>query len=95
MTTLQEMGEQSLTLDSLAPIMLKSADGWHQVAAFVSLTMRRKMKIVWKRQKRSIAAATQHPMLNLAILPVFDISNPAMEEEDNPGWSTSETYSSH
>ncbi len=27
--------------------------------------------------------------------PVFIISNPATEEEDDPGWSTSETFSSH
>ncbi len=37
MTTLQEMGEQPLTLDSLVLIMLKSADGSDQVAAFVAL----------------------------------------------------------
>ncbi len=45
MTTLQEMGEQPLTTDSLVPTMLKSADRWDQVAAFVALTMRRKMEI--------------------------------------------------
>ncbi len=37
MTTLQEMGEQPLTPDSLVPIMLKSADRWDQVATFVAL----------------------------------------------------------
>ncbi len=39
MTTLQEMGEQPLTPDSLVPIMLKSAEGWDQMAAFVALTI--------------------------------------------------------
>ncbi len=38
MTTLQKIGEQPFTTDSLVPIMLKSADGWDQVAAFVALT---------------------------------------------------------
>ncbi len=78
------MGEQPLTLDCLVPIMLKSADGWDQVAAFVALTILRKMEIARERQRRPIAAATQHPM-----------SHPAMEEEDNPGCATSETSSSH
>ncbi len=63
MTTLQEMCEQSLTPDSLLPIMLRSADGWDQVAAFVALTMRPKTEIEWEQQTRPIAAATQHPMV--------------------------------
>ncbi len=46
MTTLQEMGEQHLTLDTLVLIILKSADEWDQVAAFVALTMYYKMEIV-------------------------------------------------
>ncbi len=72
MTTQQEMGEQPLTPDNLVPIMLKSADGWDQVAAFVALTMRRKMEIAWERQRQPTAIATQHPMTDLAIpLPVF------------------------
>ncbi len=75
--------------------MLKSAEGWDQVATFVALTMRRKMEIAWERQGRPIAAATQHPMPDLAIPPpVFDVSNPATEAEDDPGRSTSETSSS-
>ncbi len=65
MTTLQEMGEQPFTPDSLVPIMLKSADGWDQVAAFVALTMRRKMEIVQEWQRWPTAAAIQHPMLEL------------------------------
>ncbi len=93
MTTLQEMGEQPLTPDSLVQIMLKSADGWDQAAAFVALTMCRKIEIVRERQRRAIAAATQHPMQDLAIPPVFAISNPATEEEeDDPGWSHLETF---
>ncbi len=94
MATLQEMGEQPLTADSLVPIMLKNAEGWDQVAAFVALTMRRKMEIVWERQGRPIAATTQHPMPDLTITPVFATSNPAMEAEDDPGQSTSETSGS-
>ncbi len=69
MTTLQEMGEQPHTPDSLVPIMLKSADGWYQMAALVTWTMHRKMEIVRKRQRRPLAAATQHPMPDLAIPP--------------------------
>ncbi len=57
MTTLEKMGEPPLTPDSLVLIMLKSAGGWDQVAAFVALTMRRKMEIARER----------HPMLDLAI----------------------------
>ncbi len=59
MTTLQEMGEQPLTPDSLVPIILKSADVWDQVAAFVALTMCHKMEI--------LAAAIQHQMPDIAI----------------------------
>ncbi len=40
MTTLQEMGEQPLTPDSIVPILLKSAEGWDQVAAFAALSFR-------------------------------------------------------
>ncbi len=69
MTTLQDMGEQPLTPDSLVLIMLKSADGWDQVAAFVTLTMRCKMEIVREWQRGPIAAATQHPISDLAIAP--------------------------
>ncbi len=50
----------------LVPIMLKSVEGWDQVAAFVALTMCHKMEIA---QERPIAAATQHPMPDLAIPP--------------------------
>ncbi len=86
-TTLQEMGEQPLTVDSLVLIMLKSADRWDQVATFVALTMHRKMKIALEWHRRSVTAE-QFPLL------VFAISNLTMEE-DNPGWSTSDTYGSH
>ncbi len=68
-TTLQDMGEEPLTPDSLVPIMLKSADSWDQVAAFVALTMCHKMEIVWEQQRRPIATATQHPTLDLTITP--------------------------
>ncbi len=95
MTTLQKMGEQPLTPDSLLSIILKSADGWDQVAAFLALTMRCKMEIAQERQRRPIAAITQHPMLYLATPSMFAISNPAMEEEDDSGSSTSETSNSH
>ncbi len=60
------MDEQPLTLDSLVPIMLKSADGWDQVAAFVALTMRRKMVIARKWQRLPIATTTHYQMLDLA-----------------------------
>ncbi len=73
--------------------MLKSAEGSDQVAAFVALIMRHKMEIVRERQGRPIAAATEHPMPDLAIPPVFAVSNPATEAEDDPGRSTSETLS--
>ncbi len=71
--------------------MLKIADGWNQLAAFVTLTMHRKIEIAQERQRWLIAATTQHPMLDLTIPPtVFAISNSAMEEEeDDPGWSHS------
>ncbi len=88
------MGEPPPTLDSLVPIMLKSAEGWDQVAAFVALTMRRKMEVARERQGRPIAAATQHPMPDLTMPPVFAISNPATEAEDDPGRSTSKTSGS-
>ncbi len=45
MTALEKMNESPLTPDSFVPIMLKSAEGWDQVATFVTLTMRRKMEI--------------------------------------------------
>ncbi len=64
MTTPQKMGEQPITPDSLVPIMLKSTDGWDQMAAFVTLTMRHKMEIAWERQRRPIATATQQPMIS-------------------------------
>ncbi len=32
----------------MVPIMLKSTEGWDQVATFVALTMRRKMEIAWE-----------------------------------------------
>ncbi len=67
MTALQEMGEQRFTPDSLVPIMLKSTGRWDQVAAFVSLTMRRKMEIAWELQRQPIAATTQHPIPDLAM----------------------------
>ncbi len=91
MTALEKTGEPPLTPDSLVPIMLKSAEGWDQVAAFVALTIRRKMVIV---REWPIATTTQHPMPDLANPPVFAISNPATEAEDDPGRCTSETSSS-
>ncbi len=51
-------GTLETNLTSLVPIMLKSAEGWDQVAAFVALTMLRKMEIARERQGRPIAAAT-------------------------------------
>ncbi len=61
MTTLQEIGEQPLTPDSLVLIMLKSTDGWDQVAAFVALTMHRKMEIAREWQRRP---SRRHPAPN-------------------------------
>ncbi len=89
MTTLQQMGEQPLIPDSEVSIMLKSADRWEQLAAFVALTMHRKMEIVREQQRRPIVIATQHLMPDLIFSPsVFAISNTATEEEeDDPGWS--------
>ncbi len=94
MTALEKISKPSLTPDSLVPIMLKSAEGWDQVAAFIALKMRRKMETARERQGRPIAAATQHPMPDLAIPSVFAVSNPAMEAEDDPGQSISETSTS-
>ncbi len=67
MTALEKMGEPPLMPDSLIPIMLKSTEGWDQVAAFVALTMRRKMEIAREWQGRPIATATQQPMPDLTI----------------------------
>ncbi len=64
------------------------------VAAFVTLIMRCKMEIAREWQGWPIATATQHPMPDLAIRPIFAVSNPAMEAEDDPGRSTSETSGS-
>ncbi len=75
------MGEESLTPHSLVPIMLRSSEGWDQLAAFVALTMSHKVKLAWERQRRSITVAIQHP--------VFAVSNTALKEEDNTGWPTS------
>ncbi len=69
MTALEQMDKLPLMPDSLIPIMLKSAEGWDQVAAFVALTMRRKMEIVREWQRRPIATTNQHPMPDLATLP--------------------------
>ncbi len=92
MTALEKMGEPPLTPDSLVSIMLKSAEGWDQVAAFVALTMRRKMEIAWERP---IVATTQHPMPDLSIPPTrFCRQQPSKEAEDDPGRSTSETSNS-
>ncbi len=71
MTALEKMGKLPLTPDSLVQIMLKSTEGWDQVAAFVTLTMRHKMDIMRERQGWPIAATTQHPMPDLAIPPCF------------------------
>ncbi len=60
----------------------------------VTVAMRRKMEIAREWQRRPIVAATQQPMPDLAILPMFAISNPATEEEDHPGWSSSDTSGS-
>ncbi len=83
-TTLQKKGEQPPTTDSLAPIMLKSTDGWDQVA-FVTLKICGKMEIVWEQQRQPIVAATQHIMPDLTVLLLFAVSNPATEEKDDPG----------
>ncbi len=55
-------------LHAIITLSLKSP-GWDRVAAFVPLTMCRKMEIAREWQGRPIAAATQHPMPDLAILP--------------------------
>ncbi len=93
MTALQEIVEQPLTPDSLVPIMLKSADGWDQVAAFVALTMH-------PQDGDSVGAAEaahsrHYPVPNARPRnpPMFAISNTATEEEeDDPGWSHSYTF---
>ncbi len=67
--------------------MLKSADGWDQVTAFVALTMQGKMERARVRQRRPMSATTQHPMPDLTSPTlVFAASNPATEaEKDDPG----------
>ncbi len=45
MTTLQEMIEHPLKLDSLVPIIPRSTKGLDQVAAFVALTVHHKMEL--------------------------------------------------
>ncbi len=84
MTTLQEMGEQSLALGSLVPIMLNSADGCDQVATFIALTMHRKMEKAQEWLRRTIATSTQPPMPDLTILHWSAVCNLAMEQDD-PG----------
>ncbi len=47
------------------------------------------MENMRERQRRPIAAATQHPMLDHPPPTVFAVSNPATEEEeDDPGCLT-------
>ncbi len=60
MTTLQEMGEEPLTPDSLVLIMLRSVEGWDHVAALVALTMRHKIELACERQRRPVAATIQY-----------------------------------
>ncbi len=79
MTALEKMAKPPLTPDSLVLIMLKSAEGWDQVAAFVAVTMHRKMEIARERP------TTQHPMPDLAIHPVFAISNPRKQKTIQAG----------
>ncbi len=50
-----------------------------QVTAFVALTMRRKMQIAQEWLGRPVAAATQHPLPDLAILPRFCRQQPSNE----------------
>ncbi len=69
--------------------------GWDQVVAFITLTMHHKMELAGERQRWPTAAATQHPIPDLVPpTPVFAVSNPATDEEDDPGWSTTSTMSS-
>ncbi len=81
MTSLQEMGEQPLTPDSLVPIILKRVDGWDQVASFVTLTMHRKMEIAQEWQRRHIAATTQHPMPDFAIPPPLCLPSATQQQK--------------
>ncbi len=60
MTTPQRVSEQALTPDSLVSIMLGSANGWDQVAAFVTLTMHHKMELAREWQRRLIGATIQY-----------------------------------
>ncbi len=60
MTTLQEMSEQPLTLDSFVPVISRSTKGWNQVAAFVALTMHHKMELA-REQQRRWTVVTWHP----------------------------------
>ncbi len=89
MQWLSYMGKQPLTSDSLVPIMLKSADGWDHVAAFVALTMRRKMEIAWECQRQPIAATTQHPMPDLAIPPPVFVMGGCNDYPTRDGWTAS------
>ncbi len=61
MTTLHEMGKQPLTLDSLVSIMVRSVEGWNQMATFVTLAIYHKIELVREWQRRLIATMTQHP----------------------------------
>ncbi len=63
--------------------MLKSTDGWDQVAAFIALTMRHKMETAQATNSHRHPAPNARPRQPPP--PMFAVSNSATEEEDDPG----------
>ncbi len=77
------MGEKSLTPDSWVVIVLRSIEGWEQVAAFVALTLHHKMDLAGYPTTNG---GSNHPPH------VFAASYPAIKEKDDLAWpSTSES----
>ncbi len=94
MTALEKMGKPPLTPDSLVPIMLKSAEGWDQAGGRFCRSDNAPQDGD-STGAAGTARSRRHPAPNDGPRhpPVFAVSNPAMEAEDDPGRSTSETRS--
>lgn len=54
-----QIGEKELTPESLAPIMLQSADHWNRVSVFVSTVMQKKLEIIGAGRSSEKAAPQQ------------------------------------
>ena len=45
--SLEEIGEEEYTVESLVPIMLRSEEGWNLVSGFTATIMKKKMDAEW------------------------------------------------